>query len=183
MSDSQPTPPPPSRFAGADRAPAATERTHDLSCVQCAFLLTGLPDTGICPECGTPYAPKSLPAIRPLTTLDRVFMALFPGVIGLFVMLAIYACFLGMVFNPRGRVIFLILLIGLLAFLAGIGRSAWNIAALIEGTLKRNPDLASTRPVMFVLALLAKAIAALVLIAVGTAALIATIVHVRTWIE
>ena len=183
MSDSQPTPPPPSRFAGADRAPAATERTHDLSCVQCAFLLTGLPDTGICPECGTPYAPKSLPAIRPPTTLDRVFMALFPGVIGLFVMLAIYACFLGMVFNMRERGEFLVLLIGLLAFLVGAGRSAWNIAALIEGTLKRNPDLASTRPAMFVLALLAKAIAALVLIAVGTAALIATIVHVRTWIE
>jgi flagellar biosynthesis protein FlhB len=107
-------------------------------------------------------------------------MALFPGVIGLFVMLAIYAYLLGTGFNPRGRVIFLILLVGLLAFLVGAGRSARNIAALIEGTLKRNPDLASTRPVMFVLALLAKAIAALVLIAVGTAALIATIVHVRS---
>ena len=155
----------------------------DPKCVSCEFLLKGLPERGVCPECGTPYAPQPLPAIRPLTTLDRVFMALFPGVIGLFVMLAVYACFLGMVFNPRGRVIFLILLVGLLAFLVGAGRSAWNIAALIEGTLKRNPDLASTRPVMFVLALLAKAIAALVLIAVGTAALIATIVHVRTWIE
>lgn len=183
MSDSQPTPPPPSRFTGADRAPAATERTHDLSCVQCAFLLTGLPDTGICPECGTPYEPAKLPSVRPLTAVDRVIVALFPAGIGLFAMLATYACGLGMVFNPRGHSIFLVLLVGFLAFLTGVGWATWNIAVLIDGTLKRNPDLLSTRPAMFVLAHIGKTLAALMLAAVGTAAVIATTVHVRNWLE
>jgi len=122
-------------------------RAGDPSCPGCGFSLVGLPDTGVCPECGGAYDPDRSHRLVPPSPLRAVGYPAVPLAWGV---AAVIAGFIGcrVIDSSTGSEYWTIAFAVLSAILASacVVWSCWRTIVLIDALIRASPNLRQERP-------------------------------------
>ena len=121
-------------------------RASDPTCPNCGFSVVGLPDTGVCPECGGAYSPSNSHRLVPPSPLRAIAYAAVPLAWGT------AAAFAGTVASGAigrgGSEYWTLVLVGIsaIAACACVIWACWRTIVLIDALIRASPNLKQERP-------------------------------------